>query len=72
MRKLVLKMSVSVDGFVGGPNGEIAWLFKSLDESATTWLLDTLWQAGVHIMAAARFTTWRLIGRLRPNRSPLP
>ena len=36
MRKLVLKMSVSIDGFVGGPNGEIDWILRSLDESVTS------------------------------------
>ena len=29
-------MSVTIDGFVGGPNGEIDWIFKSHDDSATT------------------------------------
>jgi hypothetical protein len=38
MRKLVLKMSVSIDGFVGGPNGEIDWIFKSMDASVLEWL----------------------------------
>src|SRR5262252_146437 len=52
MRKLVLKMSVSLDGYVGGPNGEIDWLFKNLDEGATAWIADTVWQAGVHIMGS--------------------
>jgi dihydrofolate reductase len=55
MRKLVLKMSVSVDGFVGGPNGEIDWIFRTLDENVTAWILDTLWQAGVHIMGSRTF-----------------
>jgi len=55
MRKLILKMSVSVDGFVGGPNGEIDWIFKSFDEGATAWTVDTLWQAGVHIMGSRTF-----------------
>ncbi|ETZ21972.1 dihydrofolate reductase family protein [Pedobacter sp. V48] len=50
MRKLILKMSVSFDGFVGGPNGEIDWLIKSMDETTESWILNTLWQAGVHIM----------------------
>ena len=27
MRRLVLQMQVSVDGFVGGPNGELDWIF---------------------------------------------
>ena len=55
MRKLILKMSISADGFVGGPNGEIDWLLRTLDDSAITWLLDTLWQAGVHIMGSRTF-----------------
>ena len=38
MRKLVLKMSVSADGFVGGPNGEMDWLFRTMDKSALAWI----------------------------------
>ncbi len=52
MRKLMLKMSVSIDGFVGGPNGEIDWIFKSTDRGATDWIVKTIWQAGVHIMGS--------------------
>jgi dihydrofolate reductase len=55
MRKLILKMSMSVDGFVGGPNGEIDWIFKSMDQSISEWTLDKLWQAGVHIMGSRTF-----------------
>ena len=50
MRKLVLKMSISADGFVGGQNGELDWLFKTMDKSALDWIERTLWEAGVHIM----------------------
>ncbi|MFI4867998.1 MAG: dihydrofolate reductase family protein [Steroidobacterales bacterium] len=59
MRRLILKMSVSVDGFVGGPNGEIDWVFKSLDVGASEWILDTLWQAGVHIMGSRTYQDMR-------------
>jgi dihydrofolate reductase len=55
MRKLVLKMSVSLDGYVGGPNGEIDWLFKSLDEGVTAWIADTLRQVDVHIMGSRTY-----------------
>jgi dihydrofolate reductase len=55
MRKLVLKMSVSVDGFVGGPNGEIDWLLRTMDKSGREWVEKTLWQAGVHIMGSRTF-----------------
>ena len=55
MRKLVLKMSISTDGFVGGPNGEIDWLLRTMYESALAWIQDTLWEAGVHIMGSRTF-----------------
>jgi dihydrofolate reductase len=55
MRKLVLKMSVSVDGFVGGPNGEIDWLFRSMDEGSTAWTVNSIGQAGVHVMGSRTF-----------------
>jgi hypothetical protein len=37
MRKLILKMSISIDGFVGGLNGENEWVFKSSDETSRAW-----------------------------------
>jgi RibD C-terminal domain len=55
VRKLILKMQVSIDGFVAGANGEAEWVFRSQDEGATAWILDTLWQAGVHIMGSHTF-----------------
>lgn len=55
MRKLILKMSVSVDGFVGGPNGEISWLFRSMDDNVTEWLKELLSNSGVHIMGSRTF-----------------
>lgn len=55
-RKLVLKMSVSLDGFVCGPNGEADWIFRtSGGEDSTQWLLDTLRGAGVHIMGSRTY-----------------
>lgn len=59
MRKLVLKMSMSIDGFVGGPNGEVAWIFDSYDQEATDWTVATLAGAGVHIMGSRTFQATR-------------
>ena len=39
MKRLILKMSITLDGFVGGANGKIDWLFKTIDEEARTWIL---------------------------------
>lgn len=55
MRKVILKMSISIDGFVGGPKGEIDWLFRSMDDEATAWTVEALWQAGAHIMGSRTF-----------------
>lgn len=54
-RKLVLKMSVSLDGFVAGPNGEIDWVFRSSGGDSTQWVLTTLSEAGVHIMGSRSY-----------------
>jgi len=54
-RKLVLKMSVSLDGFVGGPNGEVDWIFRTMGGDSTEWVVDTLRNAGVHIMGSRTY-----------------
>jgi dihydrofolate reductase len=56
-RKLILKMSMSLDGFVAGPNGEADWVFRSSGGAdSMEWVLDTLCGAGVHIMGSR---TWQ-------------
>jgi dihydrofolate reductase len=55
VRELILKMSISIDGFVGGPGGEIDWLFDSMDQAATAWIVETVWNASLHIMGSRTF-----------------
>jgi dihydrofolate reductase len=55
MRKLMMKMSISVDGFVSGPNGEMDWIFKTLDETSTAWVAGLCRTAGLHIMGSKSF-----------------
>jgi len=54
-RKLVLKMSVSLDGFVAGPNGEADWIFRTSGGDSGEWVLNTLRDAGVHIMGSRSY-----------------
>jgi dihydrofolate reductase len=55
-RRLVLKMSVSLDGFVAGPRGEIDWIFQSTGgDDSMEWVLNTLREAGVHIMGSRSY-----------------
>ena len=46
---------MSLDGFVGGPNGEVDWIFPSMDEGATQWTLESVWLAGLHVMGSKSF-----------------
>jgi dihydrofolate reductase len=55
MRKLILKMSMSLDGFVAGPNGEADWMFRSQSDDSTDWIVETLWQAGLHAMGSRTY-----------------
>lgn len=52
MRRLILKMSISVDGFAADPNGRLDWLFKVPDEGVTAWTMDCICNAGLHIMGS--------------------
>ncbi len=55
MRELILKMSMSLDGDVCGPNGEIDWIFKTQDDDAARWTLDTIWNASAHLMGSRTY-----------------
>ena len=48
-------MSISVDGFVAGLNGEKDWVFKSSDETSRAWAVERSWEAGLIIMGRKSF-----------------
>lgn len=54
MRKLVLKMSMSLDGFVAGPDGSADWVFGA-DPEARAWAVETIGNASLHIMGSRSF-----------------
>jgi dihydrofolate reductase len=55
MRNLILKMSISVDGYVGGPQAGIDWIFDTMDAEATAWTMDAIMKAGLHAMGSQTF-----------------
>ncbi|MHA4807475.1 dihydrofolate reductase family protein [Flavitalea flava] len=55
MRKLIMKMSLSVDGFVAGPNGKNDWIFKNSDEASREWSVAQFREAGLIIMGSKSF-----------------
>jgi hypothetical protein len=42
-----MKMSIPVDGFVGAVNGEIDWIFKTVDEAVMAWIVGLCWESGL-------------------------
>ncbi|NLR98661.1 dihydrofolate reductase family protein [Rhizobium sp. P38BS-XIX] len=56
MRDLILKMSMSVDGFVSDLEGTNRWMFGA-DPEAKAWSVETIWSAGLHIMGSRSFRT---------------
>ncbi len=55
MRKLIMRMSISVDGFVADSNGKNDWVFKSSDETSRAWAVGQFWEAGLIIMGRKSF-----------------
>jgi dihydrofolate reductase len=55
MRKLILKMSMSIDGFVCGPKGEGDWMIRASTEDSREWVLSSIWRAGVYIVGKKTF-----------------
>ena len=54
MRDLILKMSISIDGFVSDLEGRNTWMFGA-DQEAKAWSVEYLWTAGLHIMGSRSF-----------------
>jgi len=55
MRKLILRMSVSLDGFVSGPNGESDWIFRTSSADSLESVVSLLRQAGAHAMGSRTY-----------------
>jgi dihydrofolate reductase len=54
MRELILKMSMSIDGFVSSEDSGLKWIFDS-DPEATAWTMEIVWNASLHIMGSRAF-----------------
>lgn len=72
MRKMVLTMQVSADGYVGDAAGALEWTRPTLDPAASDWLLETAWGADLHVMGrrAYRAMAARWGRSRRPEAAP--
>jgi dihydrofolate reductase len=66
MASLILKMSVSLDGYVATLDGSADWLAAGHSEDAVRWNVETLSNAGAHLMGA---TTYAVMAAHWPNDS---
>jgi len=55
MASLVLKMSVSLDGFVAPPDGSSDWVAAGRSEDGASWTVETLSNAGAHLMGRVTY-----------------
>ena len=58
MALLVLKMSVSLDGYVAPPDGSADWEAAGRSPDGAGWVLETVSNASVHLMGAATYARW--------------
>jgi dihydrofolate reductase len=55
---LVLKMSVSLDGYVAPLDGTTDWVAAGRSEDGASWTVETLSGAAAHLVGAATYTAW--------------
>src|SRR4051812_35761003 len=55
MRRLALRISVSADGFIAGPNGEVDWMAKTRSPAGAAWVAEKINQAGAHLLGRKAF-----------------
>ena len=69
MRELILKMFMSLDGFVGSVDGDTAWAINP-DPVGKPWMIERAWDASLTVIGANTFRVGPAIGRARPMSSP--
>jgi dihydrofolate reductase len=55
MASLVLKMSVSLDGYVAPTDGSTDWVAAGRSDDGASWTVETLSNAGAHLIGATTY-----------------
>ena len=58
MASLVLKMSVSLDGYVAPIDGSTDWIAAGASDDGLSWTVETVSNAGAHLVGAATYAGW--------------
>lgn len=58
MASLVLKMSVSLDGYVAPRDGSTDWITAGRSDDALSWTVETVRNASAHLIGATTYAAW--------------
>ena len=58
MASLILKMSVSLDGYVASADGSADWKAAGRSIDSTSWVVETVSNARAHLVGAATYAEW--------------
>jgi dihydrofolate reductase len=58
MTSLILKMSISLEGYVAPADGSSGWEAAGRSPDGAEWVLDTVSNASAHLIGAATYTRW--------------
>jgi dihydrofolate reductase len=58
MASLVLKMSVSLDGYVAPIDGSSDWVAAGRSDDSLRWTVETVSNAGAHLVGATTYAGW--------------
>ena len=58
MASVILKMSVSLDGYIAPADGSSGWEAAGRSPDGAEWVLDTVSNAGAHLVGAATYARW--------------
>jgi dihydrofolate reductase len=51
-------MSMSLDGYVEGPNGDSDWMARTRSPEGVAWVEETLWSAGAYLIGRRSYNDW--------------
>lgn len=54
-RKLMLRMSASLDGFAAGPKGALDWVFRTSGDASKKRVVNMIREADAHMMGSRSY-----------------
>ena len=65
MRKVIVSMNTTLDGFMAGPNGELDWHFPLWNTEMASVALEDLDDVDTILLGRRTYQPWKHTGQLR-------